>query len=101
MNLYRDILLVYKFVYKLWLYWIIIFSVPLSYTAIIYSVDKYLGYVAPNPPSNILKEFAKKNSVEIVYVPLATFSSETLRKLRHFHVLGNKRLRKIADDYII
>ncbi|MEI0557408.1 conjugal transfer protein TraB [Brachyspira intermedia] len=73
----------------------------LLYTAIIYSVDKYLGYVAPNPPSNILKEFAKKNSVEIVYVPLTTFSSETLRKLRHFHVLGNKRLRKIADDYII
>ena len=73
----------------------------LLYTAIIYSVDKYLGYVAPNPPSNILKEFAKKKSVEIVYVPLTTFSSETLRKLRHFHVLGNKRLRKIADDYII
>ncbi|WP_028329752.1 conjugal transfer protein TraB [Brachyspira alvinipulli] len=73
----------------------------LLYTAIIYSVDKYLGYVAPTPPSSILKEFAKQNSVEIVYVPLTTFSSETLRKLRHFHVLGNKRLRKIADDYII
>ena len=73
----------------------------LLYTAIIYSVDKYLGYVAPNPPSAVLKEFAKQNSVEIVYVPLTTFSSETLRKLRHFHVLGNKRLRKIADDYII
>ena len=73
----------------------------LLYTAIIYSVDKYLGYVAPTPPSSILREFAKQNSVEIVYVPLTTFSSETLRKLRHFHVLGNKRLRKIADDYII
>ncbi|WP_297276506.1 conjugal transfer protein TraB [uncultured Brachyspira sp.] len=73
----------------------------LLYTAIIYSVDKYLGYVAPTPPSSILREFAKQNSVEIVYVPITTFSSETLRKLRHFHVLGNKRLRKIADDYII
>ena len=39
--------------------------------------------------------------VEIVYVPLNTFSSETLRKLRHFHVLGAKRLRSIANDYII
>lgn len=73
----------------------------LLYTAIIYSVDKYLGYAAPTPPSNILKEFAKESSVEIVYMPLNTFSSETLRKLRHFHVLGNKRLRKIAEDYII
>lgn len=74
----------------------------LLYTAIVYSVDKYLGYVAPTPPSNILKEFAKMTTkVEIVYVPLNTFSSETLRKLRHFHVLGAKRLRSIANDYII
>lgn len=73
----------------------------LLYTAIIYSVDKYLGYVAPKPPSNILKELSKNYSVEIVYLPLTNFSSETLRKLRHFHVLGNKRLRSIAKDYII
>ena len=73
----------------------------LLYTAIIYSDDKYIGYIAPNPPSNILNEFAKEKSIEIVYIQLTTFSSETLRKLRHFHVLGNKRLRKIANDYII
>lgn len=73
----------------------------LLYAAIIYSVDKYLGYVAPKPPSNILKEIAKNYSIEIVYIPLANFSSETLRKLRHFHVLGNRRLRSIAKDYII
>ena len=73
----------------------------LLYAAIIYSVDKYLGYVAPKPPSNILKEIAKNYSIEIVHIPLANFSSETLRKLRHFHVLGNRRLRSIAKDYII
>ncbi len=73
----------------------------LLYAAIIYSVDKYLGYVAQKPPSNILKEIAKNYSVEIVHIPLANFSSETLRKLRHFHVLGNRRLRSIAKDYII
>lgn len=73
----------------------------LLYTAIVYSVDKYIGYIAPNPPSHILKDIAKRYNVEIVYVPLTTFSSETLRKLRHFHVLGNKRLRSIANKYII
>lgn len=73
----------------------------LLYSSIIYSVDKYLGYVAPKPPSNILKELSKNYSVEIVYIPLTNFSSETLRKLRHFHVLGNRRLRSIAKDYII
>lgn len=73
----------------------------LLYTAIIYSVDKYLGYIAPKPPSNILKELSKTRSVEIVHVPLTNFSSETLRKLRHFHVLGNRRLRSVAKDYII
>lgn len=73
----------------------------LLYTAIIYSVDKYLGYVAPKPPSNVLKELSKNYSVEIIHIPLTNFSSETLRKLRHFHVLGNRRLRSIAKDYII
>lgn len=73
----------------------------LLYTAITYSVDKYIGYVSPTPPSDTLKELAKTKNVEIIYVPITTFSSETLRKLRHFHVLGNKRLRKIANDYII
>ena len=77
------------------------FADLLLYTAITYSVDKYLGYIAPTPPSDILKNIAKERGVEIIYVPLTTFSSETLRKLRHFHVLGNKRLRSIADKYII
>lgn len=73
----------------------------LLYSGIIYSNDKYLGYVAPKPPSKILNDFAKHKNVNIVYIPVQIFSSETLRKLRHFHVLGGKRLRDVADKYII
>lgn len=73
----------------------------LLYSAILYSDDKYVGYIAPNQPSFKLKELAKTKSVEIIHIPLTTFSSETLRKLRNFHVLGTKRLRNIANDYII
>lgn len=77
------------------------YSDLLLYTAIIYSEDKYIGFIAPKKPSDILHNLAKQKGVEIIFVPLTTFSSETLRKLRHFHVLGNKRLRSIAKDYII
>lgn len=73
----------------------------LLYSAIFYSEDKYIGYIAPKAPSFTLKELAKTRNVEIIYIPLTTFSSETLRKLRNFHVLGAKRLRDIANDYII
>lgn len=77
------------------------YSELLLYSAIHYSVDRYLGYIAPNPPSEVLKRFAHKKGVEIIYVALNSFSSDTVNKLRHFHVLGDKRLRTIADRYII
>ncbi|MBI4978730.1 MAG: conjugal transfer protein TraB [Spirochaetes bacterium] len=73
----------------------------LLYAGIIYSKEKYTGYCAPNPPSEGIKIFAAQKGVEIVYIPLASFASETVRKLRSFHVLGDKRLRDIAHHYII
>ncbi len=77
------------------------YSDLLLFSAINFSTDKYLGYIAPTPPTNILYEIAKKRDVEIIYIPLSSFASETVNKLRQFHILGNKRLRDIADKYII
>ncbi len=73
----------------------------LLYMAIDFSVDKYLVYTAPNKPSEVLYDEAKKRNVEIVYIPLATLPNETINKLKQFHILGDKRLRDIASKYII
>lgn len=72
----------------------------LLYASIVYSKERYVGYLSPTPPSENISVFAKSVAIEIVHIPLASFSSETVRRLRSFHVLGDKRLRDIADRYI-
>ncbi|MEK6796516.1 MAG: conjugal transfer protein TraB [Spirochaetota bacterium] len=72
----------------------------LLYASIVYAKERYVGYLSPTPPSENIKTFANGLNIEIVHLPLASFSSETIRKLRSFHVLGDKRLRKIAHRYI-
>lgn len=77
------------------------YSDLLLYSAIVYSSERYLGYLAPNPPSEILKDLASSKGVQIIYLPINSLASETVLKLRSFHVLGNKRLRDIANRYIL
>lgn len=73
----------------------------LLFMAIEFSIDKYLVYTAPSKPSAILYDEAKKRNVEIIYIPLSTLANETINKLKQFHILGDKRLRDIANRYII
>ncbi len=73
----------------------------LLFMAIEYSIDKYLVYTAPNKPSALLYDEAKNRNVEIIYIPLATLPNETINKLKQFHILGDKRIRDIANRYII
>lgn len=72
----------------------------LLYSAVMSSEERYVAYIAPSPPSPAVKTAAAHTGVEIIYLPLKSFSSETVRKLRSFHVLGHKRLRDIAGRYI-
>ncbi|RME81424.1 MAG: hypothetical protein D6785_09025 [Planctomycetota bacterium] len=66
----------------------------------VYSDQKAIAYVGAAPPSPRLKRFAKSLGKRIIYLPLTTFSSHTLRKIRKFHVLGGKFVRSYARDYI-
>ena len=68
--------------------------------ALDYSREKYIVYVAANPPRSYLKVMAAHMGRHIVYVPMGTLSALMLKKIRVFHVLFGHDKRAIARDYI-
>jgi len=65
-----------------------------------YSLEKYIVFIAPHPPTLLAKKFASFQGKKIIYLPLGSFSRRTLEKIRIFHVLEGHHLRKIAHKYI-
>lgn len=68
--------------------------------AILLSREKYVAWVAPQPPDRDLIEFARSRGVAIITLPLSSFSRKTLKRLRQAHLLGSKQARGWAGDYI-
>lgn len=68
--------------------------------AIDYSLEKYIVYVAAQPPRPFFKSLAGKLHRSIIYLPLSSLSPPKLKKLRVFHVLSSHKKREIARDYI-
>jgi len=67
---------------------------------ILMSEERFVAVVSDHAPDSDLQEFARKHSRALIYLPLATFSRKTLRRLRHFHILNGKHVRGWAGDYI-
>jgi hypothetical protein len=78
------------------------FSAPevLLLAALDYAREPRVVYAAPRPPRPLLKQFAARLGRQIVYLPLGSLSSLSLKKLRRFHVLANREARAWAKDYI-
>lgn len=62
--------------------------------------QKFILYVAERPPRPGLRQFARKRGHEILYVPLETYSGDTIKKLRVLHVLKGRPVRRYAHKYI-
>lgn len=69
-------------------------------SAIDYSEEKHVVYVAPKPPRTWFRTFAARLGKKVVYLPLGQLSPVSLKKIRVFHVLSGHRVRRIAKDYI-
>lgn len=69
-------------------------------SALDYTSDKYVVYVAAQPPRTAMKNIASKLGRKIVYIPIGQLSPHSIKKIRVFHVLSNHRKRQIAKDYI-
>lgn len=67
---------------------------------ILYSSEKYIVYMAKKPPRKYFFDMAKKKNREIIFYPIENYSVESLRTIKHMHLLRGRHLRKIANDYI-
>ncbi|UCD01002.1 MAG: hypothetical protein JSV23_08965 [Promethearchaeota archaeon] len=68
--------------------------------AIIYSKERYIAYVAKEPPRKYFYSLAGKKNRELVYIPVDNFSKESLKTIKHIHILAGRDKRKIAHNYI-
>jgi len=69
-------------------------------TAIIYSKERYIAYVAKEPPRKYFYSLAGIKNRELVYIPIDNFSKDSLKTIKHIHILAGRDKRKIAHNYI-
>lgn len=72
----------------------------LTYGALQFSGEKVVAYVAQKKPGAFLKKMASRLKKHIVWIPIASFSNETIRRLRRFHILNGKIVRSWAGRFI-
>ena len=69
-------------------------------SAIDYSLEKHVVYVAATPPSGWCQSMAARLGKKLIYLPIGIFSPVTLKKIRRFHVLEGHHVRKDARHYL-
>ncbi|HDZ19575.1 MAG TPA: hypothetical protein ENH75_14855 [archaeon] len=68
--------------------------------AILYSKERYIAYIAEIPPRKYFYSLAGIKNRELLYIPLDNFSNESLKTIKHIHILAGRDKRKIAHNYI-
>jgi hypothetical protein len=68
--------------------------------AIDYALGKWIVYVAPRPPQPRMVQRARRSGKQLMFIPIGQLSPQTLRQLRVFHVLDDKRVRGYAHLYV-
>lgn len=72
----------------------------LTYGALTFTEQRAIAYVAARRPDLAIRTLAHRMGKHLVWLPLNTFSNETLRRLRRFHVLNGKHVRSWATRFI-
>ncbi len=72
----------------------------LTLGALIFSMQPNVAYVAYEQPSLFLKNLARFHRKRLIWIPLSSFSQETVQKLRRFHILNGKNVRSWAARFI-
>ncbi|MFX1378822.1 MAG: hypothetical protein ACFFA4_06975 [Promethearchaeota archaeon] len=68
--------------------------------AIIYSKERYVAYIAKEPPRKYFYSLAGIKNRELVYISIDNFSKDSLKAIKHIHILAGRDKRKIAHHYI-
>lgn len=72
----------------------------LTYGALLFSGEKNVGFVAEKRPGVAIRSLASRLKKHLVWIPMASFSNETIRKLKKFHILNGKEVRSWAGRFI-
>jgi hypothetical protein len=75
-------------------------SERLLLAALFHARDRFVAYVSARPPSPEIVATAARFHRHVVHLPLTTFSSRTLEKIRRFHVLNGQVVRSWAAKFI-
>ena len=67
---------------------------------ILYSKERYIVYIAEKPPRKYFFSLAGIKNRELVYLSIDYFSRESLKTIKHLHILAGRDKRKIAHNYI-
>ena len=68
--------------------------------ALDHTSERFVVYVAPDPPRQGMRQLARRLGKKIIYTPLGQLSPVALRRIRIFHVLSDYDVRKQARQYI-
>ncbi|MBN2036348.1 MAG: hypothetical protein JW768_06360 [Chitinispirillaceae bacterium] len=75
-------------------------AAQITYGGLLFSQEPAVAYVSSRKPGVFLRTMAGRMKKRLVWVPLASFSNETLRRLRKFHILNGKEVRSWATRFI-
>ena len=75
-------------------------SHQLAYGAMLFSEEKTVAYIATKKPDIKLRQMASKLKKKLIWIPLSSFSSETLIRLKKFHILNGHEVRSWATRFI-
>ncbi|HEX3020651.1 MAG TPA: hypothetical protein VHP36_10135 [Chitinispirillaceae bacterium] len=75
-------------------------ATKLTLGALLFSNEHVVAYIAQKKPGAFLRNQASKYKKHLLWIPLNTFSNETLRRLRKFHILNGKTVRSWAGRFI-
>lgn len=68
--------------------------------AFFHSREKHVTVVSPGAPTMTWRRLARKYQKRIIHLPMKRFSSQTIERVRRFHVLNGKEIRSYAQRFI-
>ena len=75
-------------------------AAQLAFGSMFFSKERDIAYIAASSPNLYLRTLSRRLKKHLVWIPLSTFSAETLTRLRRFHVLNGKGVRSWASRFI-
>jgi hypothetical protein len=72
----------------------------LTFGALLFSDERLVGFLSKKRPTPSLVKIASRFKKRLVWLPLSSYSAETLKRLRTFHVLNGKEVRSWATRFI-